>query len=335
MHILQLCYAGWTRHHGSGHSSYMDEHRSYQQIIQNQDSGCLAFSSYTRISKNSKHRFRWEVDVKVRHHCAHEFCSIWDTKMPKTALMFENKCRQVQVIRAYIYIYIFIYIYIHCICTWISVCKRSAYLCAYSPYLGVDPSVLCVMLWYKEATMDVDIWRSLSQMIHLWKMCTRTGLVSYVKCSGLPTALHSFNSCECLIQVLFSVPPEPQLVAFILRGIRAVWMVSLANVTQAVAVWHFTTLSVLYWEWLRPTVLSQSQKWSKFCGLSPDHHSPPRTSQNLNPLEVSRSPQLICRADLAMDELLRFWIHKKNTPSRIEHGRENLVCLFWGRCHFS
>ena len=206
----------------------------------------------------------------------------------------------------HIYIYLFIYIYIHCICTWISVCKRSAYLCAYSPYLGVDPSVLCVMLWYKEATMDVDIWRSLSQMIHLWKMCTRTGLVSYVKCSGLPTALHSFNSCECLIQVLFSVPPEPQLVAFILRGIRAVWMVSLANVTQAVAVWHFTTLSVLYWEWLRPTVLSQSQKWSKFCGLSPDHHSPPRTSQNLNPLEVSRSPQLICRADLAMDELLRF-----------------------------
>lgn len=85
---------------------YMDEHRSYQQIIQNQDSGCLAFSSYTRISKNSKHRFRWEVDVQVRHHCAHEFCSIWDTKMPKTALMFENKCRQVQVIRAYIYIYI-------------------------------------------------------------------------------------------------------------------------------------------------------------------------------------------------------------------------------------
>ena len=84
---------------------YMDEHRSYQQIIQNQDSGCLAFSSYTRISKNSKHRFRWEVDVQVRHHCAHEFCSIWDTKMPKTALMFENKCRQVQVIRAYIYIY--------------------------------------------------------------------------------------------------------------------------------------------------------------------------------------------------------------------------------------
>lgn len=90
----------------------------------------------------------------------------------------------------------YVHIYIHCICTWISVCKRSAYLCAYSPYLGVDPSVLCVMLWYKEATMDVGIWRSLSQMIHLWKMCTRTGLVSYVKCSGLPTALHSFNSCE-------------------------------------------------------------------------------------------------------------------------------------------
>ena len=40
----------------------------------------------------------------------------------------------------------------------------------------------------------------------------------------------------------------------------------------------FTTLSVLYGEWLRLTaVLSQSQKWSKFCGLSPDHHSPAAT----------------------------------------------------------
>ena len=72
----------------------------------------------------------------------------------------------------------------------------------------------------------------------------RTGLVSDVKFSGLPAALHSFNSCACLIQVLFSAP-ESRLVAFILRGIRAVWMVSLANVTQA-ALWHFsTTLWVL------------------------------------------------------------------------------------------
>ena len=72
-------------------------------------------------------------------------------------------------------------------------------------------------------------------MIHLSKMCIRTGFVSCAKFFVAPTVLHRFNSCECLIQVMFSVNCD--LSQSFCAASHS--LVLLANVAPA-AVWHFS-----------------------------------------------------------------------------------------------